>query len=452
MAERNYIDVLVRMIEASKFQRDAERSSKAVKGIGDQAERTGKRTGASLRSLAKWAASAYIFKRAATFLHGAVDETVNLAKASLQVQRLTGMDVGVSSEWVVIAKQRGIEAQRLGIMFTQLGRTQQRAIAGSKAQADAFAQVGVSVSDLRSLDATGLIVKVADAFAAMPDGLQKAALAQQLFGRTGRQLLPLLNQGSTALQANLDMVEKYGAGLSGKTADDVKEMIARQRELDIAMMGVKEQLADALIPLLTALAPVLTQVAQAIQPFTKNAWAVRAALVALTAAWGLYTVATIATTVASMELGAVLWGTGIAVALLAIGAVALLIATHWKELGQAVDWAVGKIMAAVDKVKGPVQWVADKLGALGGLVNPGNLVPHMAAGGTVTAGGSALVGERGPEVVRLPRAARVEPLPRSAASTPAAGGPTQVTIPLIVDGRELARAVWKSTGDSQART
>jgi hypothetical protein len=35
----------------------------------------------------------------------------------------------------------------------------------------------------------------------------------------------------------------------------------------------------------------------------------------------------------------------------------------------------------------------------------------MAAGGTVRSAGTSLVGERGPELLRLPRGARVDPLP-----------------------------------------
>jgi hypothetical protein len=483
MAAANHIDVLISMLQAAKYERDAARMAKSTKEIGDQAEKTGKKAGVGLKQLLKWGATTTVFASAAHYLHGAVEESVNLSKASLQLQRLTGLDVKTSSEWVIIAQQRGIEAQRLGMMFTQLGRVQQRAIHGSKQQASAFEQVGLSVRDLRTLDATGIVTRIADAFERMPNGLQKAALAQQFFGRTGRQLLPLLNQGGVALSEQLDMVEKYGAALEGKTAKDVQQMIVRQRELKIAQLGVREQLADALIPTLTALSAILRGFLVVARPLLRNQMALRIALISLAAAYVVYTASTVAATLATIGFTTVLITTGIGALLIGLGVAIYLVATHWDDLtaaaGRAWSWikanweplaiaiggpfvvmgivvvrAVKLITHAIRSISGPVDSLIGKVESIasfgGGIASS---IPGFAAGTLSAPGGVAMVGERGPELVNLPRGSQVIPLDRGTAASSSPAGTQVVAMKgdVYLDSRKVGDVLWKDADDRGAR-
>lgn len=99
-----------------------------------------------------------------------------------------------------------------------------------------------------------------------------------------------------------------------------------------------------------------------------------------------------------------------------------------------------------------------KTGALmgGGWWNPlnwgGMLATQagMATGGTITRSGMAMVGERGPEVLRLPTGARVDPVGHFAGR---GGGPITINLKseLKVDGRKLAEAVARHTTSVNAR-
>ena len=57
----------------------------------------------------------------------------------------------------------------------------------------------------------------------------------------------------------------------------------------------------------------------------------------------------------------------------------------------------------------------------------GFTIPALAEGGTIMRGGTALVGERGPELVALPPAATVVPLPATLSQRPMAGSQTALT-------------------------
>jgi TP901 family phage tail tape measure protein len=75
-------------------------------------------------------------------------------------------------------------------------------------------------------------------------------------------------------------------------------------------------------------------------------------------------------------------------------------------------------------------------------------IPELAMGGTVTAPGTALVGERGPELLSLPQGASVIPL------SPAlkAGGSQRIEVPVYLNGRQIALAVAGEVADAKARS
>ena len=127
------------------------------------------------------------------------------------------------------------------------------------------------------------------------------------------------------------------------------------------------------------------------------------------------------------------------------------------QVSRAIGWVW-------DKLKGLAHWVTDHEGLLvnlipgvGPLIGGGNWLaghlglPHFASGGTMTRGGLALVGERGPEVLSLPGGARIEPL----ASGGLAGAITVIVKPqpvkLHLDRRQVGEAVAQYEQDVAAR-
>jgi hypothetical protein len=141
------------------------------------------------------------------------------------------------------------------------------------------------------------------------------------------------------------------------------------------------------------------------------------------------------------------------------------IVKHWKQIKDFVVGVVHSIEHAIERLVGMIKSIPSKIGhGLLGLASHipgfglaksigGSILGAFAAGGTASTSGPYLVGEQGAEIVTLPRGAVVSPisLPQLAAATGQGGSPLQLTIPLIVDGRELARAVARVTSDQLAR-
>lgn len=118
----------------------------------------------------------------------------------------------------------------------------------------------------------------------------------------------------------------------------------------------------------------------------------------------------------------------------------------WKDLKhrakQATDWVGSGSKNNRSPLLGPAP--KGKAGPFGGAKPPGK----MAAGGW--ASGWNWVGERGPELVQLPRGSYVYPSGQIPA--PSLGGMSfHVTAPIYLKGREIARAVATDQSDIMAR-
>jgi hypothetical protein len=108
----------------------------------------------------------------------------------------------------------------------------------------------------------------------------------------------------------------------------------------------------------------------------------------------------------------------------------------------------------IREIIGAARTAADalsKIGDIGGKIsNPGGKGEFGgifgAAGGIVTRPTMAMIGEAGPEaVIPLHSAPGASPLPRGF------GGGGQIVIPVVIDGREVARAVWREDDERDRR-
>ena len=91
--------------------------------------------------------------------------------------------------------------------------------------------------------------QIADRFADMPDGAQKAAAAVALFGKSGADLIPLLNEGAASMDKFTYKVGEDFAARSDLFNDTITE-------LGIKTQGFGLELTDALLPALQSILEV----------------------------------------------------------------------------------------------------------------------------------------------------------------------------------------------------
>jgi len=182
----------------------------------------------------------------------AIDKTDELAeRAGVSAQSFAGLQYA--------AKFASIEGDALATSLLKLNQNAVKASEGSKAQAAAFASIGVSVrdasGDVKSADV--LLVELADKFAQLPDGAQKSALAMELFGKSGAKLLPLLNRGADGVRSLIDQAKDLGLVLDQETYKAAGDFNDQLDVLGKVSDGVGQQMAASLLPSLTSVSGLM---------------------------------------------------------------------------------------------------------------------------------------------------------------------------------------------------
>lgn len=345
MAEQN-LDIVIRVRGGQVAASEIKGVSSSVAGVGKTTEETTKKT-SRLGSTLKGLAGAFAAYKAYSYVKGAVTQTTNLAKATAGLQRITGMDTQTSAGWVALAKERGIQSKQLNQGFITLARNISGAAQGSKSSAKAFAQLGLDAAALKQQTPNVQLSMLADSFAALPAGVDKAALAQKLFGRQAQTLLPLMSKGGRALN---DQVTELGkqTGMTNSSMKSTLSLVASQRQLHAATMGLQVAIGTALIPILQTAAQVITPIATAFSRLMQGSQAFRVAVVGLTA--------TLVTFIAVSKLVA-LAGLEVNAAWLLIPALIVGIGFAFVMLYQKCAWFRNAVQAAMRAVVTAVGWV-----------------------------------------------------------------------------------------------
>lgn len=189
----------------------------------------------------------------------ALDTADDLSKLSQK----TGISVESLSLLKPIAEQSGISLEGLAKGMQKLATAMNEAAGGSKEQVETFSRLGVSVKDaagqLRPTEE--VLLDLADAFSAMPDGAEKSALAVKLFGKSGVELIPFLNQGSAGIEQLKLQFKALGLEISGDTAKAAEKFNDTLDTVKQALHGIAMKVAEAALPALQKLADALVALA-----------------------------------------------------------------------------------------------------------------------------------------------------------------------------------------------
>jgi hypothetical protein len=180
-----------------------------------------------------------------------MDSADSMAKAS----RSIGISTESLSALQYAAELSGVSANELNQSLIRLNKS---AADGNKA----FDAMGISVRDAQgNLKATDALLKeVSDKFSSYADGAEKSALAQEIFGRSGAQMISLLNEGSEGLSRMEAEAQRLGIVISGDLAKNAEALNDNLSKIALAAKGAAIEIAG---PLIRALADVTTRFLEA---------------------------------------------------------------------------------------------------------------------------------------------------------------------------------------------
>lgn len=166
-----------------------------------------------------------------------------------------------------LAKLQGLAAIS-GVSFDQLTASVRRlsvnlvdAQNGNQELSGTFKGLGIDIkgSDGSLKDSGTVIKELADKFANLQDGPAKAAIAVKLFGRAGSDMIPLLDQGSAAIEdfaTSMDQdfgaraeafnktIAEIGQNVKNSATDSLKELLPTLQEIGDAFKEFTAQKTD----------------------------------------------------------------------------------------------------------------------------------------------------------------------------------------------------------------
>lgn len=195
-------------------------------------------------------------------ISGFVKDSIDAADAASKSAQAVGLAVDEYTALEYAAKLADVGVSELDAAMSKFNRTIDEAANGGAKQAQAFARLGISITDAGGNLKTNsqLFGEVADKFQAMPDGIQKSALAMELFGRSGARLIPLLNGGSAGLAELRAEAEKLGVVLYSEQAAAAEAFNDNLTRLGEAGKGAGNQLAGELLPTLVDMSELMVDV------------------------------------------------------------------------------------------------------------------------------------------------------------------------------------------------
>jgi hypothetical protein len=195
-------------------------------------------------------------------LAAVVKQGIDAGDALNRMQIITGISAKALTGIGNQAKMADVDMGTLTKGLTKLNVNVVKAASGNAELAQKFKDLGVNIKDAKgNVQPTDAILKqLADRFADMPDGAQKAAAAVALFGKSGADLIPMLNDGAAAMDEFTYKISDDFAARSDVFNDTLTAM-------EIKTQGFGLELTDALLP---ALQSILEEFAKLFD--SKNDW------------------------------------------------------------------------------------------------------------------------------------------------------------------------------------
>jgi hypothetical protein len=188
---------------------------------------------------------------------------VALVKSSIEagdelskMSQRVGISVETLSLWNPLAKQAGLSGEAFEKGLRKLSTTMVDAATGGEDAAHSFKAVGVEFKNqdgtLRATDA--VLLDLAERFKAMPAGADKTALAMQLFGKAGADMIPFLNQGKDGINELTEEMRALGIEMSGESAAQAEVFNDALDKVHLTTTSIGNQVMTAFLPALNDMA------------------------------------------------------------------------------------------------------------------------------------------------------------------------------------------------------
>ena len=300
-----------------------------------QAQTTAQRLGRNMQRIG--AAASVVGAGVALAIRGQLNAADDLGKSAQQL----GLPVEQLSQLQHAAKLSGVSMSSLETGLRRLSQNMAQ-------DAEKFSALGIAVRDANGemRPTADVMADLSNVLADMPDGAEKTALAMDLMGRSGAEMIPLLNGGADSLKAMMAEADALGLTISGETAAAAAQFNDNLTRLSGLVQGVVRIMSAEFAPVLATISDAVAGFAERFQNLSPQMRRFIGVAGAIAIALGpvLIALGTLVIVVGAIS----------APVLLAVGAIAAITAglvAFWPEIVAAKDALVGMIEDGIEAAK-----------------------------------------------------------------------------------------------------
>ncbi len=184
------------------------------------------------------------------FMKGLVEDTVELGGHLNDLAQSAGVPIEPLQELGYAASLNSSSTEELAQALGILSKNMLAATNGGEEQQKMFDRMGVSIRNadgsLRS--AQDVFEQLGDHFKSLPDGARKTAEAQEVLGKSGKNLIPTLNAGSAGLREMAQEARDLGGVISEDGVHALDEFGDAQDKVKFALKGLRNEAVVTLLP------------------------------------------------------------------------------------------------------------------------------------------------------------------------------------------------------------
>lgn len=204
----------------------------------------------SVVALGAIAAAVAVAIKAVKQLHEMTLEAASDVDDLVTQSMISGIDTQTLQGYQYAAELIDVPLETLTGSLTKVTRAMASARDGTGASAEAFAQLGVSITDNNGnlRDSEDVFLDVVDALGQIENPTERDALAMEILGKSAQDLNPLILQGTDALRGLTEEAEANGYVLSTEQVEALAAVDDAFQRYSLTVDGVKKQLAADFAP------------------------------------------------------------------------------------------------------------------------------------------------------------------------------------------------------------
>ena len=233
-------------LDSSEYDKGLEGAERSASGFGDKLK-TGLGAAAGVATAAIATTTAATIGAAKAFIGGASDVAMYGDEIDKTSQKI-GLSAESYQEWDYVMQIAGTSMSNMTIGMKTLTNQLDNAKNGSEDAISKFEALGITMEDIQSMSREELFEKTIEGFQGMAESTERAALANDLFGRSGQELTPLFNMTAEETQNLIDKANQYGMVMSDEAVKASAGFKDELTTLQSTVTGFKNNMMADFLP------------------------------------------------------------------------------------------------------------------------------------------------------------------------------------------------------------